>query len=128
MGLPWKMSTVRKEIFCLDPSDRIMENLNSGLRNNYSLTNIHSTVRSMNTLPIKFTPQMLQAENYGGGKVKIIGIPLSCFSSPILNELVFAAMEDTEDYWGFLKATQDDREIEADSLVGIILSALMSKL
>ena len=53
---------------------------------------------------------------------------LFSMSSTILSELVFAAVEDTEDYWVFLKATQDDREIEADSLVGIILSALMSKL
>ena len=128
MGLPWKSSTVRKQIFCLDESSGIMEKLNIGLKDNYSLTSIHSTVRSMNTLPNKFTPQMLQAENFGGGTVKIIGIPLSCLSSPILSELIFAAVEETEDYWAFLKATQDDRQIEPDSVVGIILSALMSKL
>ena len=50
------------------------------------------------------------------------------FVSPILSELIFAAVEETEDYWAFLKATQDDRQIEPDSVVGIILSALMSKL
>ena len=128
MGLPWKSSTVKKQIFCLDESSGIMENLNNGLRDNYSLTSIHSTVRSMNILPKKFTPQMLQTENFGGGTVKMIGIPLSCLSSPILSELVFAAIQENEDYWAFLKATQDDREIEPDSVVGIILSALMSKL
>ena len=45
------------------------------------------------------------------------------FVSPILSELIFAAVEETEDYWAFLKATQDDRQIEPDSVVGIILSA-----
>ena len=53
---------------------------------------------------------------------------LFSMSSTILSELVFAAIEETEDYWAFIKATQDDREIEPDSIVGIILSALMSKL
>ena len=47
---------------------------------------------------------------------------LFSMSSTILSELVFAAIEETEDYWAFIKATQDDREIEPDSLVGIILS------
>ena len=34
-----------------------------------------------------------------------------------------SAAAETEDYWAFLKATQDDRQIEPDSVVGIILSA-----
>ena len=128
MAIPWKASTVRKEIFCLDSSSEIMEKLNCGLRNNYAMTALHTAVRDMNNLPCKFTPQMLQAENYGGGTLNTIGIPLSSLSSSILSELVFAALEETEDYWQFLSATKDDREMEADSLVGIILSALMSKL
>ena len=49
--------------------------------------------------------------------------------APGVEEIVLhAAVEETGDYWAFLKATQDDRQIEPDSVVGIILSALMSKL
>ena len=127
MGIIWTTSKKKKEIFCLDPTNVIMEKMNIGLAQNYALTDIHSVSREINDMPSKLTPEMLQSVHYKFGTLKTVGIPLPICSFPS-SQLVFAALKDTEDYWTFLKETKYDRQIESDCLVGIIMSALLSKL
>ena len=80
----------------------------------------------MNEMPPNFTPEMLQSLHYNFGQLKSVGIPLPSFSFPS-SQLVFAALKDTDDYWTFLEETKNDRRIEPDCQVGIIMSALLSK-
>ena len=127
MGIIWTTSKKKKEIFCLDPTNVIMEKMNIGLAQNYALTDIHSVSREINDMPPKLTPEMLQSVHYKFGTLKTVGIPLPICSFPS-SQLVFAALKDTADYWTFLKETKYDRQIESDCLVGIIMSALLSKL
>ena len=126
MGIIWTTSKVKRELFCLDPTNVIMEKINNGLSQNYALTHSHSVSREMNEMPPKFTSEMLQSLRYNFGTLKSVGIPLPPVSFPS-SQLVFAALKGTDDYWTFIEDTKYDRHIEPDCQVGIIMSALLSK-
>ena len=56
----------------------------------------------------------------------MIGIPVPCLLPP-LSEIIFAVLEEEEDFWKFLQCTSSERNMDDYDVFGIILSALVSK-
>ena len=81
----------------------------------------------MLNLPPQFTPQMLQSATCGFDEtVTMIGIPVPCLLPP-LSEIIFAVLEEEEDFWKFMQCTSSERNMDDYDVFGIILSALVSK-
>ena len=68
-----------------------------------------------------------QSLDYGFGQdMKVVGIPVVPLSSPA-SDIIFAALQQEEDYWKFMNETKDSRNLEPDDLTGVIMSALLTK-
>ena len=46
---------------------------------------------------------------------------------PPLSEIIFAVVEEEEDFWKFMQCTNSERNMDDYDVFGIILSALVSK-
>ena len=89
-----------------------------------------SAVRDMVDMdsPQAYSPNMLPAKDCKFDKdVTLVGLPPPTLWPPA-DDLVFAALCEQDDYWMFLRDTQDDRKMELYEAYGIVLSALLSKM
>ena len=78
--------------------------------------------------PQAYSPNMLPAKDCKFDKdVTLVGLPPPTLWPPA-DDLVFAALCEQDDYWMFLRDTQDDRKMELYEAYGIVLSALLSKM
>ena len=78
--------------------------------------------------PQAFSPNMLPVKDCKFDKdVTLVGLPPPTLWPPA-DDLVFAALCEQDDYWMFLRDTQDDRKMELYEAYGIVLSALLSKI
>ena len=127
LGLSWQSNILRHEVTSLHPDNKYLETINKGHAQKYALTGENSCSRNMLNLPPQFTPQMLQSANCGFDEtVTMIGIPVPCLLPP-LSEIIFAVLEEEEDFWKFLQCTSSERNMDDYDVFGIILSALVSK-
>ena len=127
MNLCWTQTNVKQLVACLDPNDRIIQKINQGLQQNYSLTGIHSALRDMSDFPNILTPAHLQSIDHGFDKnVKLVGIPMVPLSCPN-SDIIFSALKEEQNIWDFSACTKDDRHLLPDDLVGVIISALLMK-
>ena len=70
---------------------------------------------------------MLQSATCGFDEtVTMIGFPVPCLLPP-LSEIIFAVLEEEEEFWKFMQCTSSERNMDDYDVVGIILSALVSK-
>ena len=127
MNLCWTQTNVKQLVACLDPNDRIIQKMNQGLQQNYSLTGIHTALRDMSDFPNILTPAHLQSIDHGFDKnVKLVGIPMVPLSCPN-SDIIFSALKEEQNIWDFSACTKDDRHLLPDDLVGVIISALLMK-
>ena len=127
MNLRWTETEVKHKIASLAPQDNVIKKINQGLDANYALTGIHSTRRDMSDFPKVLSPAYLQSMDYGfGNNVKLVGIPMVTLTYPT-SDLIFCALQQEEKFWDFLESTKDDRHLLPDDLVGVIISALLTR-
>ena len=76
---------------------------------------------------IRFKIARENIRDYGfGNNVKLVGIPMVTLTYPT-SDLIFCALQQEEKFWDFLESTKDDRHLLPDDLVGVIISALLTR-
>ena len=127
IGLSWQSNILRHEVTSLHPDNKYLETINKGHARKYTLTGENSCSRNMLDLPSQFTAHMLQSATCGFDEtVTMIGIPVPCLLPP-LSEIIFAVLEEEEEFWKFMQYTSSERNMDDYDIFGIILSALVSK-
>ena len=125
MNLSCAETEVIQSVACLNPEDILIQKVNEGLHYGYALK--HGKNDPMTEMPTNLTPTFLQSVDYGFG-IKTVGIPLTpILSCEPVSEIIFKALEEEENYWTFMNDTKCDRGLSPDNLIGVILSALLSK-
>ena len=120
IGLSWQSNILRHEVTSLHPDNKYLETINKGHARKYTLTGENSCSRNMLDLPSQFTAHMLQSATCGFDEtVTMIGIPVPCLLPP-LSEIIFAVLEEEEEFWKFMQYTSSERNMDDYDIFGIL--------